>query len=471
MKKYIICIIIAITAGLNAKVSAQGLNSGYFTDGYTFAHQLNPAFDNDHNYFSIPVLGNINIGTRGNVGLGSFLFPYKNGQLTTFMNSSVSAEEFLGGLKDNNRIGASVNLSFLSAGFKAWGGFNTIDIGLRSNTYANLPYELFEFMKLGQQGASSTYDLQDLGINSSNYIEIALGHSRNIGDKLRVGAKVKFLLGGAYVDVKMNDMSVTLAEDKWMVKANGEMNAALKGLSIPTKAESGKETSADSQKDLVDWNNIEVNNPGLTGFGLAVDLGATYKVMDNLTVSAALKDFGFINWSNNTQASTANSSWEFNGFQNIAVDSEMGDDDPNSLNSQLDRLTDDLEDFASFHRQSAGGSLTRMLSATLNVGVEYALPMYKRLSFGLLSSTRFNGPYTLAEGRLSANIAPLSWFSAGINGAVSNVGSSMGWIVNFHPKGFNLFVGMDQLIGKVSKQYIPINHMNSNVSLGFNVAF
>lgn len=252
MKKYIICIIIAITAGLNAKVSAQGLNSGYFTDGYTFAHQLNPAFDNDHNYFSIPVLGNINIGTRGNVGLGSFLFPYKNGQLTTFMNSSVSAEEFLGGLKDNNRIGASVNLSFLSAGFKAWGGFNTIDIGLRSNTYANLPYELFEFMKLGQQGASSTYDLQDLGINSSNYIEIALGHSRNIGDKLRVGAKVKFLLGGAYVDVKMNDMSVTLAEDKWMVKANGEMNAALKGLSIPTKAESGKETSADSQKDLVD---------------------------------------------------------------------------------------------------------------------------------------------------------------------------------------------------------------------------
>lgn len=193
MKKYIICIIIAITAGLNAKVSAQGLNSGYFTDGYTFAHQLNPAFDNDHNYFSIPVLGNINIGTRGNVGLGSFLFPYKNGQLTTFMNSSVSAEEFLGGLKDNNRIGASVNLSFLSAGFKAWGGFNTIDIGLRSNTYANLPYELFEFMKLGQQGASSTYDLQDLGINSSNYIEIALGHSRNIGDKLRVGAKVKFL--------------------------------------------------------------------------------------------------------------------------------------------------------------------------------------------------------------------------------------------------------------------------------------
>lgn len=119
MKKYIICIIIAITAGLNAKVSAQGLNSGYFTDGYTFAHQLNPAFDNDHNYFSIPVLGNINIGTRGNVGLGSFLFPYKNGQLTTFMNSSVSAEEFLGGLKDNNRIGASVNLSFLSAGFKA----------------------------------------------------------------------------------------------------------------------------------------------------------------------------------------------------------------------------------------------------------------------------------------------------------------------------------------------------------------
>ena len=46
---------------------------------------------------------------------------------------------------------------------------------------------------------------------------------------------------------------------------------------------------------------------------MAFDLGATYKVMDDLTVSAALTDLGFINWKNAQHASSAGE-WEFEGF-------------------------------------------------------------------------------------------------------------------------------------------------------------
>ena len=472
MKNFKLYTAVVALAMCSMSASAQSLRSGYFLEGYTFRHEINPAFGLDKNYVSLPALGNLNIGTTGNVGLGSFLFPYgPNGKLTTFMNGSIGADQFLGNLKDNNRINANINLTLLSAGFKAWGGYNTLSIGVRSRTNMNLPYELFEFMKLGQTSANTVYNINDLGINSQTYAEIALGHSRQLTDKLRVGAKMKFLLGGAYADVKVDQLSVAMGEEKWLVQANGEMNAALKGLIMPTKKESGKEITAASQEDLLDWDGIDVDGPGLSGFGMAFDFGASYKLMDNLTLSASLNDLGFIKFSNNIKARTANKAWEFDGFHDIAVDSELGDDDPMSLNSQLDKIGDDLEDFASFHRESVGGKVGSALAATLNVGAEYEMPFYRKLSVGFLSTTAVRGKYTWSEGRLSANVAPTKWFEAGVNGAVSSFGSSWGWIVNFHPKGFNFFLGMDQVVGKVSKQFIPINNMNMNVSLGMNVAF
>lgn len=466
---YTICAAAALAcSGMTA--TAQALQSGYFMEGYTFRHLMNPAYAAERNYVSIPALGNVNVGTQGNVGLNKFLFPYQGDQLTTFMNSSVNSAEFLGGLKDNNRINANINLTLLSGGFKAWGGYNTVDLSVRSQSSISLPYELFEFMKLGMQGTSTTYDMSDLGVSSRNFVQLAFGHSRDLTEKLRVGAKVKMLMGLARVDMKMTDMHVELNQDKWVVSANGEMNMALKGLEMPTKEEAGRVIDNPSQKDLIDWDSMDNDGVGLTGFGLAVDLGATYKLMDNLTLSASILDLGFLSWSNNVKGVTKNQPWVFEGFKELAVSPELGDDDPNSLKGQAEALGKDFEDYASFHRESTGsGSST--LGATLNVGVEYALPVYDRLRFGLLSTTRLQGIYSWTEGRLSANITPVDWVDAGVNVAMSSFGASFGWIVNFHPKGFNFFVGMDQLMGKVNPQFIPVDNMNMNLSFGMNVTF
>lgn len=448
---------VAVMVGAATGVSAQALNSGYFLDGYLFKHQLNPALESDKAYFSIPVLGNINIGTRGNIGLGNFLYPTANGGLTTFMNSSISAEEFLNGLSTNNKLAMNLDMSILSAGFRAWGGFNTIDIGLRSHTALNIPKDMLEFMKVGQSGPTTVYDMGDMGMSSANYVEVALGHSRQITDKLRVGAKVKFLLGGMYADMSLKNTHVTLSENEWVVSANGEMNIAAKGMTVPEK-----------DGGLVDFDNIEYDSPGLSGFGLGIDLGATYEVIENLTVSAAVKDLGFMGWSNNTYASTNNEAWRFGGFEDLSFSDDKEED---KLENQLDALGDDFEDYANLHRRSTGEKLSKALAATLVVGAEYALPMYDKLSFGLLSTTRFNGPYTWSEGRLSANVSPLSWLEGGVNVAVSTFGTSAGWILNLHPKGFSIFLGMDCLVGKVNPQFIPVNNANASFSCGFNVTF
>ena len=434
IKKYIAAVALMGTA---TGASAQALSSGYFTDGYLFKHQLNPALVSDKSYFSIPVLGNVNMGVKGNVGLANFLYPTSDNKLTTFMNSSVSADEFLGGLRKINRMGMD-----------------------------NIPKDFFEFMKMGQSGPNTVYDLGTMGVKSTTFVEVALGHSRQINDKLRVGAKVKALLGGAYANMNFSNTKIVMNEDMWEVSANGEMNVAVAGLSIPTKEESGAEYG-EGEGTLVDFENMEMGTPGLGGFGLALDLGATYEVIDHLTVSAAIRDLGFMSWNNNIYASTNNEAWRFEGFKDLSIDG----DSENSLDNQLDQLTDDFESYTNLHRRSAGGKLSKALAATLVIGAEYEMPFYNKLSAGFLSTTKINGPYSWSEGRFAANISPLSWFEAGINYGISSYGSTMGWIVNFHPRVMSLFVGMDYIVGKVSKQYIPLNNMNMNLSFGLNVTF
>lgn len=92
------------------------------------------------------------------------------------------------------------------------------------------------------------------------------------------------------------------------------------------------------------------------------------------------------------------------------------------------------------------------------------------MTFGFLSSTRINGPYTWTEGRLSANWEPLGWLNGGVNMSVNSFTTSFGWVLNIHPKGFNFFVGMDHILGKQSKESIPLSS-NASLTIGMNVTW
>ena len=71
---------------------------------------------------------------------------------------------------------------------------------------------------------------------------------------------------------------------------------------------------------------------------------------------------------------------------------------------------------------------------------------------------------------MSANWKPLRWLDGGVNFAVNTFTTSAGWILNIHPKGYNFFVGMDHILGKTSKEFIPLSS-NASVALGMNITF
>ena len=453
-----------LVASATTSLAQNYMRTSYFLEGSLYRHQLNPAFAPERNYFSMPfVLGNMNIGLQSTIGVSDFVYKTDNGGLTTFMNSSVDAGEFLDGLKERNRINQTFDMNILSVGFRAWGGFNTITLSMREAVRANLPKDLFAFMKEGMTSGHTVYEFDDLGLSAMAYAELGLGHTRRINDDWVVGGKLKFLLGMARADVKINHMKMTMGEDEWSIEGDGEMNAAVKGLTMPTKGDK----NAAEPNDEIDWDNIDLDSPGLTGFGMAIDLGATWKVRDDLEVSAAINDLGFINWSNNIKANMGMKPWKFTGFQNIAVNPADGNTNK-ELGDQFKDLGDDLEDCMNFKKTEEGGSRGTALGATLNLGALYTLPWYKNLKFGFLSSTYINGAYSWSEGRFSANIAPVKCFDASINYAVSSFGSSFGWMLNVHPKGFNFFIGSDHQFFKVTPQFVPVHHANMNICMGIN---
>ena len=448
---------IALAVVLSAGVSAQTtLNSSYFMEKMTKRNQLNPALKTENNYVSIPSIGNLYLGINSNLGLGTFLYPRDN-KLVTFLHESVPADEFLNKLTPNNTIELDLGLDLISFGFWAWGGQNTFNLALKSNTGAYLPRELFQFLKTGQEATGVTrYDMSNVTATTSNYIELALGHARDITDKLGVGAKVKVLLGAAHAEARIDRMDISMSQDEWVIKQAGHLQATSM-LELTTDPETGEVTGY----------NVG-NNFGIAGFGLGFDLGATYEIIDNLTLSAALTDIGFMRWNNLSRAETdPNKEFRYTGFDNIgAEDDENGE---NPFDQKSEQLGEDLKALTKFYKSDAQ-SLSNSLRTTLRVGAEYAV-LDNAISFGLLSTTRFSSYRTYTEGMAAINFRPLSALHLTVNGSVSNMGSSVGAILNICAPGFNFFIGTDYFATQYSKQFIPINHARANFSFGFNITF
>lgn len=467
LKKYILAVALTASAGT---MMAQELNSAYFVDDFKYRHDMNAAFGNDQTYIALPALGNLNVRLQGSLGVGDVLFKnpdfgIKEGakKTTTFLHPGISASDALSGIdKDGNSLIFDMDIPIVSVGFKGFGGYNTIELKDRTHFAVQLPYSLFDFAKTM---SNKTYSFDDLGARGWTYVELGFGHSRQIMDNLRVGAKLKFLFGGAYADLSMDGMQANLEGDKWILRGKAKAELNMKGAKFKSEQKDYKGKTGYYNQ----INGLDTDNLGLAGFGLGLDLGAVYEFkdfaldwLDGTKVSLALNDLGFISWNNSMVAESSGDPFEFTGFK---MKYENG-----SFENGGDDIGDDLADFAHLEDKGEGSGKTTALAATMRLGVEYPLPVYDKVTFGLLGTHRFDGDYSWTEGRLSANYKPLTWLDGGINMAVTSFCTTMGWVLNVHPKGMNVFMGMDHMIGKTGASSVPLDS-NVSFNFGLNVAF
>ena len=449
--KHIFVVLLALAT---LQVSAQTLHSAYFLESMVQRNELNPAFGAKSNYIVVPALGGAQIGIHSNVGMGDFFFQRGN-TLVNGLSPQVTANEFLNGLPANNQAETTVEIPLVSVGFHAWGGFNTVILKEHSFAATNIPSALFAFLKQGQneQGVAR-YDIDNMSLYTDHYVELAFGHQRELPalEGFSYGAKVKVLLGALGGSVNMNHIGINLSPEGWYITSEGSAQVS-----------SGVRFVYDENGQV---NKLAFDSYQLGGFGLGFDIGAAYtpKALPDLTVSLALTDIGFLSWSNMERA-VSEGTFEYTGFDEIGAPGQT------EASEQLNGLLNDITSVINV-TPATPATVTNSLRTTLNIGAEYAI-LKRKISFGLLSSTRFGRPYTYAEGMAVVNFRPLAWLHLAVNGSVSTFGGALGALINICPKGVNIFAGCDYIspTTKFGAQGIPINSTNFNLRAGFAFTF
>ena len=446
---------------------SQELETGYFLGGNPYAFRMNPAFQSERNILSI-ALGGTGIGAWSNLGISSLFYPGDNGYLYTFMNDRVSNAEFQRKIKRNNRLDLDARVNLLTVGFWADRRFYTIDLNVRSLNAVSAPYDLFDFLKEGSQGRSS-FDFSGTGFRAKEFVELAFGWSKNYQNIFNVGFRVKALVGAAEAEVLAESMKLTLASDRWEIRARSVMNASSPSLVYRREG------------DELDVESIEFDDSkiGPAGYGAALDLGASWNVLPFLTLSAAVLDLGPMRWNREIQGVSPETSytWAPSGQEGGASD---------TWEEEMDEATSALSGIFRFKDHSGAGGHFEMLPFRMNLGAEFRMPFYDRLSVGLLYQGRGGAAFSQHMGRFSLNWNPLSFLSMSTGTTLSKLGQNLGFALNLHPAGINLLVGCDYipfrtvnaapLVDDLPEQFrslavMPRDQMKLNLYFSLNLAF
>lgn len=429
---------------LGGAAQAQYLRSSYFMEGTSARLQLNPGLQPTRGYFNVPIIGSFNMSASSNV-LGT-------SDIIDLMDSGsdlYSNDKLFDRLKADNRLNVNLNTDILSFGWYRGKGFWSVNVGLRADFGAALAKDMFSMMRTVNgfaledvAGTNQSYSLSNQTLNMKAYAEIGLGYSRRITEKLTVGGRVKVLLGLARAEMNINqfDLNLDVPNPQYANYADYESRGELSpsdwygshydysanGNVITTLKGGGMTFDNDGMIDDFD---LDAGDLGIAGSGFGIDLGASYKVWDNLTVSASILDLGFLKWkeSETTVATVSGEAHE-------TIDA-----------SNYDRYIGG--DFLSFERfDFEEGSpekvktKTRLYSTLLLAG-EYGL-LNNKLSVGAMYTARFAEPKTLNELTFLATFRPKNWLNAAISySPIQASGKSIGLAVKLGP----LFVGTDYM--------------------------
>ncbi|MDE6163690.1 MAG: hypothetical protein K2F98_09380, partial [Bacteroides sp.] len=404
-------------------------------------------------------------------------------------NDFYKSTDFMNRLKDNNKLNVNFSTEILSAGWYKGKNFWSFNIGLRTDIGANLTKSMFTFLNemdgIEDNWRNSNYDISGQQLNINAYTEVGLGLSRQINSRLTVGARVKALLGIGNMELKLNNvaMSAKLPSDAEIAKWSSESYWNSMSPSEAIKAAQELKTKFDNYhanltvgaelkssfkglelqqegKDYVTDFDFDSGKLGIAGYGFGIDLGASYKILDNLTVSASVLDLGFISWSkSSTKIAAANP--EPIDIKGSTYANMVDPNNPETVMGAVNQLQNDAQgymnrvtngdvldyDMLQLEVGDAKESRKSRLASTLVLGAEYGF-FNNKLAVGVLSTTRFVQPDALTELTFSANYRPKSWFNVALSySAIQSAGKSFGLGLKLGP----VFVGTDYMfLGKNS---------------------
>lgn len=436
MKRITILIVFALFM-MPVLAGAQALKGSYFLDSSLNRQDMNPAFAPRANYFQMLGIGNLGAGAMTDIDIPSLMYP-RDGKLVTFLHPSVSVEEFDKAFPKHPHLDADLSTTILGFGtYTKRKSFWTFDVDVRANVDADLPGDLFRFLKMGTGTSGRSFNVGNINVYAMAGIQASLGYSRNIFKGLRIGVKARAIAPLGYAALNLENVRLTTGTDKWNLSTEGYVHAALQGLEVNLpKDQMMPEVGFDLEKCL--------RNKVLAGFGYSFDLGLEYRLetgclLDGLTVSAAVTDLGRIRYKQDALHSfTSSGSVDWAGIQNVTMDTDF----ESVINDFIEGAKNSLFNLSEIEH---GGSLARSTMPRFYAGVEVPL-CTPRVTVGMLYSARKSHSYLRDELTASLNLTAGKWLALGLNYSFLNTTRSMGCILEFTPRiGPAFYIGCDYI--------------------------
>jgi hypothetical protein len=378
----LIHVLIVLVTGLSAQS-----NTMYYQPYIPQAYYLNPATQPRSNVFiSLPV--SIYLQTENSsLHLSDLIWnDPETGVVMHPFHPDANLEDFYSQFGDKNRLGINLDYAPISFGFRARQMYFTFDIISKTEASYSYPGDFISFSLWGNED-NTTYDFSGLGFHLSEYVEIALGISRKFGDMLTIGIRPKLLYGIGMISSDDNDISLYTSHEVWQFNSRIDLRMVTPGMTIPTDQQgvfdpSGEFIFDSTLSGYADYKDLLMSNKGY-----GIDIGAHFKPLPKLDLSASVIDIGFINWNKYTYTASLESSYNFEG-----IEYTQGDD--NDTSSFIGNLWDSVK--SNFDVSGSHDGFKTNLEPKIYIGGNYSLT--RRIDAGLVA--RFD----LAESGLKSRL-------------------------------------------------------------------
>jgi len=458
MKKLYIYLLSSLIGCFAVVVLYAQPNTMYFMNYLPYQSYMNPAIQPACRvYVELPAISAINF-SLGNNSLSMNDFVYMNqGQMVTALHPELGDKtSLLNAFSANTKFYQDLSFSLLGFGFKIKeNGYLSINASLRQDMAFYIPKDFVKLALYGtpEENQVNTFNLQSLGFDASAYMDLSAGYSHKINEQFTVGLRAKLLVGLLDANLGFNELELQASQEEWRIIGNASARFSAPTVTVLVNNDGMIEEVAIPDDVL---NSLKDYRPNL---GLGLDLGAVYKPIENLSLSVAIRDLGFISWKNGYQQSA---SIDF-AFEGIEFDITQMDSD------YADSLLTVLQDSYTVEEMKTG--YTSMLKSKIYLGAEYAF-LNNKMSVGLLSKTTVENSQAFGELTASLNMRPLSWFGTSFSYSLFNGNfSSMGIGVNLRIPPFSFYIAGDYFPLYFSSEMIPYKMRGMNMQTGMVMTF
>lgn len=257
-------------------------------------------------HFSIPLLSGVYVKGGTNNALISGLFADEGANINDELRSVIFR------LNSRDFININQQLDIINIGFKLKNDKDYLSFGFYQE-FDLLSYYPKDLAILFYQGNTdgngninldNSTDISEINFKSEMIGVFHAGISRKINEKLNIGARAK-LYSGAFNLQSLNNkgnFSTRLDQNNNFQHIFNDVNATFRSSGLSSIK--GKTFIGNAIKNILIGGNL----------GLGFDVGFTYHLEENLTISGSVLDIGFISYSNDVETYKVKGDIEINGI-------------------------------------------------------------------------------------------------------------------------------------------------------------